>query len=129
MKDTPLPLVVEAMTQVGLPAVSGAERNTSSRAWMSCPSTVRTSQPKERHFSSRGSRALTSSVLAPFWARLRSTTATRVSRLREAAEHGGFPVAAFLEFAVAGQDEGSSGGALDTGAECGADAEGEAVAE
>ena len=79
MKETPLPLVVLAMTQLGLPGSKGRAANVSSRAAWSWPSVSRTAQPKARNLSGSGSRPMVSSVRSPCCRRLRSTMQTSLS--------------------------------------------------
>ena len=56
MNETPLPLVVWAMMQLGWPDASGKRCNATVNAVWSWPSTSSTAQPKARHFSAKGSR-------------------------------------------------------------------------
>ena len=70
MNDTPLPFVVRAIRQLGLPGVNGTRENAAFRSEWLCPSTTRTLQPKLSHFSGRGASSRTSETGAIPWTRV-----------------------------------------------------------
>ena len=104
MKLTPLPLTVLAMTQVGWPSRGGWLKASVSSA-KSCPFTVRTVQPNARNFSSSGSLLQTSRVRPVICKRVVVEDGGEVVELVMRGGHGGFPVGAFGQFAVAQQRE------------------------
>ena len=69
------------------------------------------------------------SVASPCCSRLRSTMTVRLSRPQVRGRHDRFPVAAFLQLAVAGQHEGPPGRAIELGRGGHADRDRQAVAE
>src|SRR5699024_8589010 len=77
MNETPLPLIVRAMTATGRPSLGVVQA--SCRARWSWPSTSRTSAPNASSLAASGSRALVSSVRAPCCRRLRSMITVRLS--------------------------------------------------
>ena len=81
MKDTPLPLVVSAMMTDGLPVLALACSKAARSAATSWPLTVCVCQPKARHLSAKGSRAMVFSLKSSDCIRLRSITAMRLSSL------------------------------------------------
>ncbi len=104
MKDTPLPLIVCAITHSGRARRSRGAKASSSAAG-SWPSTSTTSQPKARHLSASGSRSLVSATRAPCCRRVAVDDQRQIGELAMAGRHRRLPVAALLQFAIAGDDE------------------------
>ena len=128
MYETPLPLIVWAITQSGLARPSCGANASSSDAG-SWPSASTTSQPKARNLSASGSTSLISATRAPCCKRVAIDDQRQVGELAVSRGHRGFPVAAFLQFAVAGDDEDAIVGLVDLAGDGDADGDRQAVPE